>query len=164
MSLRDRGHGLVFWGSVAGSLVLSLIALPEPYGAFRPFWLGLIVIYWALEAPTRMGLGLAFAIGLAGDFLTGSLLGEQALRLVVLAFIVLRIRPRMRFFPMLQQSLAVLALLVNDRIVMLMLRAFTGEGLPDWQFWVGPVIGMLLWPWLFLLFDVARARARSRES
>lgn len=162
MSQRDRGHGVVFWSSVALGLALSLVALPEPYGPFRPFWLGLLVIYWALEAPTRMTLGLAFAIGLAGDFLTGSLLGEHALRLVVLAFIVLRIRPRMRFFPMLQQSLAVLALLVNDRIVMLMLRAFTGEGLPDWLFFVGPVIGMLLWPWLFLLVDVARARARAR--
>jgi rod shape-determining protein MreD len=164
MSLRDRDHGFVFWASLALGLVLTLVALPEPYGAFRPFWLGLLVIYWALESPARMGLGLAFALGLAGDFLTGSLLGEHALRLVVLAFIVLRLRPRMRFFPMPQQALAVLALLINDRIVLLMMRAFSGEGLPGWLFWVGPVIGVLLWPWLFLLVDIARARARAREA
>lgn len=164
MSLRERDHGLVFWGSLVAGLGLTLIALPEPYGAFRPFWLGLLVIYWAIESPSRMGLGLAFAVGIAADLLTGSLLGEHALRLVVLAFIVLRLRPRMRFFPMPQQTAVVLGLLLNDRIVLLMLRAFTGEGVPGWLFWVGPVMGALLWPWLFLLIDVARSRARARDA
>jgi rod shape-determining protein MreD len=164
MSLRERDNGLVFWGSLLTGLILTLVALPEPYGAFRPFWLGLLVVYWALESPSRMGLGLAFALGIAGDFLTGSPLGEHALRLVVLAFIVLRLRPRMRFFPMPQQTAVVLGLLLNDRVVLLMLRAFTGEGVPDWLFWVGPVMGALLWPWLFLLIDLARSRARARDA
>lgn len=164
MSLRERDHGLVFWGSLVAGLGLTLIALPEPYGAFRPFWLGLLVIYWAVESPARMGLGLAFAVGIAGDLLTGSPLGEHALRLVVLAFIVLRLRPRMRFFPMPQQTAVILGLLLNDRIVLLMLRAFSGEGVPGWLFWVGPVMGALLWPWLFLLIDLARSRARARDA
>ena len=68
-------------------------------------------------------MGFAFLIGLGGDLLIGQVLGEQALRLVVLVFIVLRFRSRLRFFPIGQQSLAVLALLLNDRMVVMMIRA-----------------------------------------
>jgi rod shape-determining protein MreD len=161
---RGRANTVVFVGSIAGALLLALMPLPEAARALKPFWLGLAVIYWSLESPDRMGLGRAFALGVVGDLLSGTLLGEQALRLTVIAFIVLRLRSRMRFFPMLQQSLAVLALLVNDRIVMLMLRAFAGEGAPVWTFWLAPFLGMLLWPWVFLLLDVVRARTRPREA
>jgi rod shape-determining protein MreD len=158
--MKTQRTGIVFWGSIALALLLSLVALPEAVRAFRPFFLALILIYWALEAPERVGLGFAFIAGLIGDLLSGSLLGEQGLRLVVIVFIVLRLRPRMRFFPMTQQALAILALLVNDRVVMLMIRAFAGASAPDWSFWVGPFVGMLLWPWLFLALDLARSRAR----
>lgn len=159
-----RGVFWAYWGSIVLALLLALLALPPALLPFKPFWLALVVVYWALEAPEKMTLGRAFALGLVGDLLTGSLLGEQALRLAVIAFIVLRLRSRMRFFPMLQQSLAVLALLVNDRIVLLTVRMFSGGGIPDWLFWLGPVVGTLAWPWMFLLFDIVRQRARPREA
>lgn len=164
MTTRNRASAIVYWASLALALLLALVALPAPLLPLKPFWAALVVIYWALEAPEKMPIGGAFLLGLAGDLLTGSLLGEQALRLAIIAFIVLRLRSRMRFFPMLQQSLAVLALLVNDRVVMLMVRAFAGEGVPDWHFWIAPAVGTLAWPWLFLALDVARQRVRPREA
>jgi len=164
MTTRNRATTIVYWASLVLSLLLGLVALPAPLLALKPFWAALIVVYWALEAPEKMSIGRAFALGLAGDLLTGSLLGEQALRLAIVAFIVLRLRSRMRFFPMLQQSLAILALLVNDRVVMLMIRAFAGGGVPDWQYWLAPAVGTLAWPWLFLALDVARQRGRQREA
>jgi rod shape-determining protein MreD len=163
MSLRARGEGIVLWSSVALGVVLAVIALPAALLPFKPFWLALLVVYWALESPERMSLRNAFLLGLLGDLVVGNLIGEQALRLAIIAFIVLRLRARMRFFPMLQQTLLVLALLVNDRIVILMVRAFQGVPAPDWTFWIAPATGTLLWPWLFLLLDLARARVRPRE-
>lgn len=164
MTTRNRASTIVYWGSLAASLLLALVALPPALLPLKPFWAALVVVYWALEAPEKMPIGRAFALGLAGDLLSGSLIGEQALRLAIIAFIVLRLRSRMRFFPMLQQSLAILALLVNDRVVMLMIRAFAGGGVPDWQYWIAPAIGTLAWPWLFLALDVARQRSRPREA
>ncbi len=164
MSGRQRVPSLLFWTSLALALLLAVVSVPEPIRPLKPYFLALVVIYWALETPDRMGIGLAFCLGLAGDLVHGNLLGEQAMRLAIIAFIVLRIRPRMRFFPMLQQSLAVLALLLNDRVVTLGLRAFAGEPIPDWTFWLAPAAGAALWPWLFLLFDVARTRAKLRDA
>ncbi len=144
------------------AFALALWPLPGSLAYFRPNWLALVLCYWLLESPDRVGLGLAFVLGLVADLVFGTLLGEQALRLCVIAFIVLRFRPRLRFFTLPQQSLAILALLLNDRIVVLMIRGLSGEGLPDPMFWIAPVIGTLLWPWLYLLLDDLRLRLRGR--
>lgn len=161
---RTRAHFLLFWGSLFGCYLLQLMPLPQPLLPLKPFWLAIVLIYWALETPEQVTLGLAFLLGLAGDVFAGELLGEQALRLCILCFILLRFRSRLRFFPMWQQSLAVLALLLNDRIVLLMVRAIAGQSPPPASFWLAPLTGALAWPWVFLLFDDLRTRLRARES
>ena len=161
---KTRVTTALFWVSIVSAMVLMLMPLPELLRPLRPFWLALVMIYWALEEPGRVGLGRSFAFGIACDVLTGNLLGESALRLTVLSFIVLRFRSRMRFFPMMQQSLAVLALLTNDRVLMLMVRAFTEPVIPEWSLALAPLTGMALWPWLFLLLDELRLKTRPREA
>jgi rod shape-determining protein MreD len=159
---RDRTRGGLFPASIAVALLLGLLPFPDPIVAFKPYWLALVLVYWLMEAPERAGLGVAFLIGLFGDLLYGTLLGEQALRLTMLAFIVLRFRARLRFFPLWQQALAVLVLLINDRVVVLMVRGFTGEGVPPLESWLSPLPAALLWPWIFLLLDDLRLKTRER--
>lgn len=158
-----HGHGGLLTFSLLAALLLGLMPLPELLIPARPFWLALVLCYWLLELPERVGLGFAFLIGLLADVLHGSLLGEHALRLCMLAFIVLRFRPRLRFFTLWQQALAVFAVLLNDRVVLVMIRGFSGEGLPPFEFWLSPLSGLLLWPWLFLALDGARLRLRQRS-
>jgi rod shape-determining protein MreD len=160
---RVRIQRWLFGGSLAMALLLQLMPLPQALLPLKPYWVALVLIYWAIEVPERVGLGLAFLVGLASDIVTGELLGEQALRLVVLTFIVLRFRARLRFFPVWQQALAVLALLLNDRVVTLMVRGFSGEPLLPASFWLAPAIGMFAWPFVFLLFDDLRARLRAKD-
>jgi rod shape-determining protein MreD len=164
VSGRHRSHLWLFLASAAMAYLLQLLPLPQTLEAFKPYWLALVLLYWALEEPERVGLGRAFLLGLVGDVLHGEILGEQALRLTILAFIVLRFRARLRFFPMWQQALAALALLLNDRIVLLMARSFAGDPVPPPSFWLSPLTGMLVWPWLFLLLDDLRARLRIHEA
>jgi rod shape-determining protein MreD len=161
---RQRAQFLIFACSILLAFLLQLTPLPSAFLPLKPYWIALVLIYWAIEAPEKIGLGFAFLLGLAGDILTGQLLGEQALRLVILAFIVLRFRSRLRFFPMGQQALAVLALLLNDRIVVVIVRGFSGDPIPGLGFWFAPLFGMLAWPFVFLLLDDVRARVRARES
>ena len=122
----------------------------------------MLLCYWLLEAPDHVGLGVAFLCGLVADVVAGTLLGEQALRLVVLAFLVQRFRARLRFFPLWQQATAVFALLLNDRLIAVAIHLVAGDGLPPWLVWLAPVLGFALWPWLFLLLDGLRLRLRDR--
>jgi rod shape-determining protein MreD len=142
------------------ALLLGLLPLPDLIVPLRPYWLGLVLIYWLLETPDRVGMGMAFVVGLLGDLAFGTLIGEQALRLVVIAFIVQRFRARLRFFPLSQQSAAVFALMLNDRVIAAGVRMALGEGMPRWPFWISPLVALALWPWLALLFDTLRLRAR----
>ena len=163
MSRWRDGVGLML-ASIALALLMGMLPMPAYLAPFKPYWLGLVFCYWLLEAPNRVGLGIAFLLGLLADLLYGNLLGEQALRLCVIGFIVARFRPRLRFFTLTQQALAIFALMVNDRAVVLMVRALSGEGLPPWQFWISPLVALLLWPWLFLLLDDIRLKLRGKES
>jgi rod shape-determining protein MreD len=161
---RLRANDWLFWGSVFACYLLQLMPLPQALLPFKPWWLALVLVYWTLEAPEHVSLGRAFALGLIGDVFVGDMLGEQALRLCIFCFILMRFRARLRFFPMWQQALAVLALLVNDRIVLLAERAIAGLGGAPPSYWLAPLVGALAWPWVFLLLDDARARLRARES
>jgi rod shape-determining protein MreD len=149
-----------FTGTLVASLVLMLVPLPAVLEPFKPYWPALVLLYWALESGERVTLGLAFTMGLAADLLSGVLLGEQALRLCALVFIALRFRSRLRFFPMWQQTLAVLALLLNDRVLLAAVRVLAGDALPPPSWWISPFVGAALWPFLFLLLDDMRMRLR----
>lgn len=159
--MRLRGAALMPV-SLLAALLLGLLPLPLELAPIKPFWVALVLCYWLLETPEKMGLGVAFLMGLAADLVHGTLLGEHALRLCMLAFLVLRFRPRLRFFTLWQQALAVFAMLLNDRVVVLMIRGFSGEVLPPPSFWVAPITGLVLWPWLFLALDGLRLHARHR--
>lgn len=98
-------NGWVLPVSLLLALLLGLVPLPGALPALRPYWLALVLAYWLLETPDRVGLGTAFVLGLLADLAFGGLLGEQSLRLVVLAFILERFRARLRFFPVSQQAL-----------------------------------------------------------
>jgi len=161
---RTQGATFLFWGSIAAAMLLALVPLPATLEPLRPFWLALAAMYWALEDPERMSLGRAFLLGLAFDLLSMNLMGESALRLAVLDFIVLRFRARMRFFPMPQQVLAVFALLLNDRVLLIMMRTFSVPVAVSPALLLAPVIGTLLWPWAFLMLDELRQRTRPREA
>lgn len=160
---RLRANDWLFWGSVLACYLLQLMPLPQMLLPLKPWWLALVLVYWTLEAPEHLSLGRAFVLGLVGDLFVGDLLGEQALRLCIFCFILMRFRARLRFFPMWQQALAVFVLLVNDRIVLLAERTVAGLGSAPPSYWLAPLVGMLAWPWVFLLLDDARARLRARE-
>ena len=77
-----------------------------------------------------------------------------------MAFILQRFRARLRFFPLSQQALAIGALLLNDRIVSAAIHLALGQPTLPWHYWWAPVLGMLLWPPLFLLLDALRLGRR----
>jgi rod shape-determining protein MreD len=159
-----RDHYSTIFITIAVAAVVTLLPLPTLVEPLRPYWVALIVIYWCLETQDMITLGLAFALGLGLDFLTGSLLGLHALSLVVLVYLVTRFRARLRFFPPWQQALSVLALLINDRIILLWIVSLRGDPLPSLSFWLPPLVGTLLWPWLFLILDRFRNRMKQRSA
>ena len=154
-------NGWVLPVSLLLALLLGLVPLPDVLQPLRPYWLALVLAYWVLEEPDKVGLGVAFLLGLVADLAFGGLIGEQAMRLAILAFILDRFRPRMRFFPLSQQAVTIGVLLLNDRVIGAAIHLVLGAVQLPWRYWWAPALGLLLWAPLYLVLDALRLNRRS---
>jgi len=144
---RGRHHGggvIVFTFIIA--LLLTVIPLPDWARYVRPDWVGLVLIYWCMALPERVGVATGWFTGLMVDLLTGTLLGQHALSLTVVAYITLKFHLRLRLVPVWQQSLTVLVLLVLHQLLALWISRIIGRPGAPWFFWMPSVLGMIIWP------------------
>ena len=140
------------------AFILTLLPLPEWAASFRPQWIAMVVIYWSLALPHRFGIVTAWIIGLFLDVLTGTLLGEHALALSIIIYIILRSYARVRLFPIWQQSIVVALLLMLYQFIILWPQSFIHRLPVIDHYWISPFISMLLWPWAFYLLRATRRK------
>ncbi len=160
MAERRFSDEALLWITLTAAVILTVWPLPELLRLIWPYWTAMVMIYWVLEGHRFRALGQAFLLGLLLDVLTGTLLGQHALSLVVVSFLLERFRNQLRFFPPWQQAVAVMALLLNDRLIQWAVALIAGEPSPPALWWMAPLVGMVLWPWLFLGMDALRRRRR----
>jgi rod shape-determining protein MreD len=153
---------LTIAATFAVALILSLIPVPHWADHFRPDWAGLVLIYWCIALPNRVGVGTGFLVGLVQDVLYGSLLGQHALAKAVMAFLAVRLHLRVRVFPAWQQALVAMVLLLVGQLFVIWVRAIIGKPAAGFGFWTPSVVGMLIWPWLFIILRDIRRRGQVR--
>lgn len=145
---RQPHNGWVIWLSLALGLLFSVSPLPEFMQVGRPLWVALFLTYWVLVLPHRVGMTTAWVLGLAQDVLFGTLLGQNAMILTLIIFLVLSLHQRLRMFPMWQQSMVLLVVFGLAQLVQLWLNALTGNRPPTLAFILPAVVSALLWPWV----------------
>ncbi len=156
-----RSHGLsIIIVSFVISFILTAMPLPDWAQAWRPVWPAMVLIYWCMALPGRVGIGTAWCIGLLLDVQQGTLLGQHALGYTIIAFITLTIHQRMRVCSLSKQALVVCSILFFYMLISLWIRAVTGYPPQQWTYWMPPVTSMLLWPWLFVILRDVRRKYR----
>lgn len=148
----------VIWLSFALALLLSVAPMPTFMETGRPLWLALFLTAWTLALPHRVGMTTAWVLGLAADVLYGTLLGQNALILTFITFLVLSLHQRLRMFPMWQQSLVLLVVFGLAQLVQLWLNALTGNRPPTLLFILPALVSALLWPWVYTALRIIRQR------
>lgn len=149
-------HWFAPTASVVAALILAIVPLPDAVDPFRPDWVAVVLLYWSLIEPRRYGLLTAFWLGIVLDTLTGSLLGQHALALLVLVYLSQRFYLRIRAFPASQVALMVIALLALYEFILFWIDGAAGRTVPLTARW-GPVAtGGLLW--LLVLVSIERGR------
>ncbi len=159
MLVRQQGT-LTILTSFLLALVLTILPLPDLAQSFRPQWVALVLIYWCLALPERVGIGIGWGCGIVLDVMTGTLLGQHALGLSLVAFLTLKLHQRTRLFPLWQQALTVLVLLLVERLLFLWVLGAAGQATPSLWYWAPPFVGMLLWPWLYIIMRDTQRRFR----
>src|SRR5690348_1442511 len=108
------------------ALLLSILPLPLWGLIIQPQWLVLVIIYWVMHLPHRISLGIAWIVGLLLDALYGSLLGEHALAMSVIAFLSQRLHQQFRMFPLLQQALGIFLLVIVYQLILVWIQGILG--------------------------------------
>jgi len=144
-------------------LMLTIMPLPDGIDAFRPDWLAMLVIFWAMQLPRTWSVGTAWIIGLVLDVSQGTLLGQHSLALCCVAFITVRFHLLMRVFPIPQLTATIFPILATYQFLLFWVNGVAGVNAPLIAYW-GPVIsGTLLWPIVMAILSGMRYRSRAGE-
>lgn len=149
----------------AFSLALTLALSVAPLGAlspFRPDWVAVVLLFWSLSAPRRFSLMTAFWMGIVLDTLTGSLLGQHPLALLVIVYLAERFHLRVRVFPISQLAIFVLVLLGLYEFILFWIDGVANRTVPMIERWAPPLTGTLVWLMLFAFVDSSRREAHAR--
>jgi rod shape-determining protein MreD len=150
---------LVIYLSLLVALVLMIMPLPDWAQIYRPNWMALVMIYWSMALPKRVGLWFAFLCGIILDTSLGTLLGQHTLALVLIIAINMNFYQRIRVLALAQQAIYVFVLLLLNQVVVAWVEGFLGRSTPLLAFFGAPFIGMLIWPWVFVVLRDIRRKA-----
>ena len=151
------GQPVFIWGSL---LVRALVnMLPLGRVAWMPDVLALVLVFWSVHQPLRVGIGAAFMFGLAMDVHQAALLGQHALAYTALSYFAITIHRRLLWFSVPSQALQVLPLFLAAHAIELAVRMLAGGIFPGcaccWRRCSRP----LLWPVVSVLLLAPQRRA-----
>lgn len=149
--------------SLLAALLLQLLELPDFAAAARPMWLPLILSYWALTEPRVSVLFGGFVVGLACDVLFGSALGQHALGLVVVAYLVTRLRSIFALFPLWQATLALIPTWLLYTFIMFWIDGATSHQANLWLRWLPVLSTALFWPLIYTIMEILLGRREEEE-
>lgn len=128
------------------AFTINLLPLSGFALAIRPDFFALVLLYWAIHQPRWIGIGVAWACGLLTDVVEANLFGQHALAYAILGFSASYFHRRVLRFPLWQQALHVLGLLIVAQIVVLVLRLMSGATVPTAAMLLSSVSSALIWP------------------
>jgi rod shape-determining protein MreD len=147
------------------SLFVAFLLNLLPWGPWIgvPDFVALVLVFWGIHQPRKVGIGLAFFMGLLMDVHDATLLGENALAYTLLSYSAIMIHRRVLWFPVLIQALHVLPLLLLAQAIQLMVRYFVSGKFPGWFYFIESAVSVVLWPVVTWILLAPQRRAVDRD-
>lgn len=144
------------------AFVLEIMPWPIGFQGYRPAWVVLVLIYWALALPNKISVGTAFVAGIVWDVILGSILGVHALVLSVSIYFVAKHHLILRNLSLWLQSLLVMLYITLIRLSIFFIELVLHSAEFNTQEIIGAIISGMLWPWVFLLMRHIRRKLQLR--
>jgi rod shape-determining protein MreD len=147
------------------TLLIALVLNTVPWGrqAWMPDWLALVLVFWSVHQPQRVGMGAAFVFGLLMDVTSSGPLGLQALGFVGLVYLSTALHRRIVWFSLPVQALQVLPLFVVSTTIEVVARVASGGVMPGWTIVLAPVLQAALWPPMSSILLAPQRRSPTRD-
>ncbi len=150
------------WATLLIALLANMLQNMGLWGrvAWAPDFLVLVLAFWSVHQPLRVGIGTAFFCGVLMDVHQGSVLGQHALAYTVLSYLSIMIHRRLLWFSVPSQAMQVLPLFVVAHIIELVARLLVGGGVfPGLTLLFAPLLEALLWPLISVVLLAPQRRA-----
>lgn len=146
------------------AFMLAIMPLPDWATAFRPDWVTLVLIYWVMATPTKIGVTTAWVAGLLLDVSYGTLMGQHAVGLVLVVYVIHLQHQRLRVASLLQQAIVIFFLLLLKQLLTLWVDGMLGRAPGSWLYFMPTITSALLWPWTYLILrDLRRKFSISKQ-
>jgi rod shape-determining protein MreD len=155
MSAPAQGRMVIFLTLVA-ALLLSILPMPLWAQWGRPEWVAMVLLYWVMALPERVGIGIAGLAGLALDIVEGAPLGQNMFALGVLTYLVLILYQRLRMYNPLQQSAVIFVLVGLNQLLCHWVQTLIGTPSPNLLFILPALVSAMIWPWLLIFLRFLR--------
>lgn len=150
-----RGGNIILLSFIA-AFILSMVPLPQILQSVRPEFVTIVLIYWCIALPNRVGVGMGWIAGLFFDVSTDALLGQHALTFALIAYLAIKLHQRIRIFPVWQQALTIFVLMMFQGTIALWINGMLHEAPSLWSFILPATSTALFWPIGYLLMRQVR--------
>jgi rod shape-determining protein MreD len=137
--------------TIIGAFMLAIMPLPGWAVEFRPEWVTLVLIYWVLAAPSKIGVTIAWFVGLLLDVSYGTLMGQHAVGMVLVIYVIHMQHQRLRVASLLQQAIVIFFLLLIKQLIILWVDGMLGRAPSSWLYFMPTITSTILWPWTYLI-------------
>lgn len=150
--------------TVAGAMALAVAHLPETWpqwlGWLRPAWVAMVIFYWVMELPHRIGLIAAWVLGAPLDVLQAEPLGLNGVILAAITYVAWRFYERLRMYSVVQQCGVIFLLVLGAELTRVVVMGLVEDRAWSWGVMGPPLVSLVLWP--FVALALARLRFKFR--
>lgn len=150
---------------IAFSLFVAFILNLQPWGQIvgMPDFVALCLVFWGVHQPRRVGMGIAFCMGLLMDVNNATLFGENALAYTVLSYLAITIHRRVLWFPLSKQIWLVLPLLLLTQLIQMFVQFLINDRFASWLYLLDSFVAAALWPLLTIVLLAPQRRAIDKD-
>jgi rod shape-determining protein MreD len=141
------------------TLLLALLFNALPWQGvgliLRPDAVAVVLLYWCLQKPGHIGIGIAWMVGIFSDVADATVFGQHALAYSVMAFSSMMLHRRLQMFHLYQQIPQVFGMLT---------LTYAMYALVDWQlnhtmvwwYFLGCITSALSWLLLSIVLQIVQ--------
>lgn len=150
---------------IALTLALAFLLNLLPWGRWVavPDFVALVLVFWNIHHPRRVGIGVAFLLGIAMDVHEAAVLGQHALAYTLLSYGAISLHRRVLWFTVGTQALHMLPLFLVAQLVSLLVRIAVGDPFPGVLYFLESLSQALLWPIATALLLAPQRRAIDKD-
>ncbi|GAB5415853.1 MAG: rod shape-determining protein MreD [Congregibacter sp.] len=137
--------------------VFAVMPLARGLVWWRPEWILLVLIYWTIALPHRLGMLTALCVGFIVDVMEGAAIGQNMLSFALVIILARLMYQRLRVFSSLQQASVIFVLAGIHQLIGQWLHGLQGGGATSFIFLLPALTSALLWP---LLMPILRGLRR----